>query len=196
MLLGAFDDATGVIHVDRVAGPPSDSYLSSNYFQHGIEGSQDRVTWELEHSRGLSGFVGFWHTHPGGRAHPSPTDEQGMASIVGPDGARRRALMMILGAPLATWAAWRDDRSAQAPDIYVRVIPRDDIHTAVGHPEYAGGPDLQQLPIGNFFRGGFTNSVRHTPTMTVSEPGFGPTPAAPPAPPSRESWWKRMGRHP
>jgi hypothetical protein len=31
----------------------------------------------------MIGFVGFWHTHPGGVALPRATDEQGMASIVG-----------------------------------------------------------------------------------------------------------------
>jgi hypothetical protein len=33
MLLGAFDDAVGVIYIDRVTRPPPDSFLSATYFQ-------------------------------------------------------------------------------------------------------------------------------------------------------------------
>lgn len=36
MLLGAFDDATGIVYVDKVAGPRPDSYLAETYFQHGV----------------------------------------------------------------------------------------------------------------------------------------------------------------
>ena len=73
MLLGAFDDAAGVIYVDRVTGPPPDSFLSATYFQHGQAGTREAVDAHLESSRARTGFAGYWHTHPGGpprRARP------------------------------------------------------------------------------------------------------------------------------
>ena len=79
MLLGAVDDASGVIYVDRVTGPPPDSFLSATYFRHGQVGTREAVNARLESSRAMTGFVGYWHTHPGGSAAPSPTDEEGMA---------------------------------------------------------------------------------------------------------------------
>lgn len=189
MLLGAFDDATRIIHVDRCSGPPPDSYLSSTYFQHGLEGSQERITNELERTAGISGFLGFWHTHPGGQAHPSPTDEQGMASIVGPDGTRRRALMMILGDRNPAWAIWRDRDAASRPGVYVRVVPRSAGPIVEGHPGYLGGRDLQKLPDGMYFRGGFGGGAR----VTAGARRF-PRPVSS-APPSRSHpWWRRIGR--
>ncbi|WP_299577575.1 ThiF family adenylyltransferase [uncultured Williamsia sp.] len=162
MLLGAFDDATGVIHVDRVAGPPPDSFLSRDYFQHGIEGVQTRVENEVKRTSGTSGFLGFWHTHPCGPARPSQTDEQGMASIVAPDGSRQRALMMILGGSADRWNAWRTGKAGNTPDVYARVVPRSTEPPAPGHPGYVGGRDLQQLPPGTYFRGGTRGTVHVT----------------------------------
>lgn len=184
MLIGAFDDATGVVHVDRVAGPPPDSYLAETYFQHGLEGVQERVDAELARTRGSSGFIGFWHTHPGGRAHPSPTDEQGMASVVGPDGSRRRALMMILGASDPRWATWREGRAGNLPDVYVRVVPRSAGVVVPGHPGYVGGIDLQRLPAGSYFRGGFSGRVR------VAHIG-GPLAVSDCQVAQRHLWWRR-----
>jgi integrative and conjugative element protein (TIGR02256 family) len=160
MFLGSFDDAAGIVYVDKVAGPPPDSYLSETYFQHGVEGVQERVDAESERTSRATGFVGFWHTHPAGPARPSPTDEQGMASIVGPDGTTRRTLMMILGGNERRWAAWRDGDVGAVPDLYVRIVPRSAGPVVAGHPGYVGGLDLQQLPAGSYFRGGYSGRVR------------------------------------
>lgn len=189
MLLGAFDDATRTIHVDRCSGPPPDSYLSSTYFQHGLEGAQERVTHEVEVTAGTSGFLGFWHSHPGGRAYPSHTDEQGMASIVGPDGTRRRALMMILGASNPQWATWRDHDAANRPGVYVRVVPRTAGPIAAGHPGYLGGRNLQQLPNDMYFRGGF--GAR---SQVLAGEGWPATPVPTTQPSTRTPWWRRLGR--
>lgn len=155
MLLGTFDDATGVVHVDKAVGPPPDSYLSRHYFQHGTEGAQTRIEQELDSSGGNSGFLGYWHTHPCGPASPSQTDKQGMASIVGPDGKRQRALMMIVGGPSDRWNAWRDGKPGIAPDVFARVVPRSLEALSAEQPKTAR-PDLQKIPAGNYFRGGFS----------------------------------------
>jgi hypothetical protein len=158
MLLGSFDDATGIVYVDKVAGPPPDSYLAETYFQDGVEGVKERVDAEMSRTGCATGFVGFWH--PGGSALPSPTDEQGMASIVSPDGSTRRALMMIVGGDERRWASWRDGNGGAVPDLYVRVVPRSAGPVIAGHPGYVGGLDLQQLPAGWYFRGGYGGRVR------------------------------------
>jgi integrative and conjugative element protein (TIGR02256 family) len=186
MILGAFDDATGIVYVDKVTGPPPDSYLSATYFHHGVEGTQERVTAEARRTASTCGFVGLWHTHPFGRAHPSPTDEQGMASIVAPDGTTRRALMMILGGDETTWNGWRNGDVGARPDIYHRVVPRSDDPVTHGHPGYVGGLNLQQLPAGWYFRGrsGEPVQVRH---------GGGPVAGSSGRP---SSWWPWRRRQP
>lgn len=160
MLLGAFDDATGIVYVDSVTGPPPDSFLAETYFQHGMVGVQERVDVEMERTGNATGFVGYWHTHPGQPAYPSLTDEQGMAVVVSPDGATRRALMMILGGVDGRWLEWRDGRSGARPNVYARVVPRSTGHVIPGHRGYLGGFDLQQLPVGTYFRGGYRSTVR------------------------------------
>ncbi|MFI5851570.1 ThiF family adenylyltransferase [Micromonospora chalcea] len=186
MLLGAFDDATGIVYIDKVTGPPPDSYLSATYFHHGIQGTQERVSAEVRRTASTTGFVGFWHSHPSGRAHPSPTDEQGMASIVAPDGTTRRALMMILGGDEGTWWNWRNCKAGVRPDVYLRVVPRSDGPVMNGHPGYVGGLNLQQLPAGWYFRGGSGSPVR------VRRGGESvPGPIGRPSP-----WWAWLRRRP
>lgn len=188
MVLGAIDDATGIVYVDKLTGPPPDSYLSAAYFHHGVEGTQERVSGEVKRTGSTTGFVGFWHSHPFGPAHPSATDEQGMATIVAPDGTTRRALMMILGGDDATWRAWRDHGGSARPDVYLRVVPRSDGPVLSGHPGYVGGLDLQQLPAGWYYRGGYGGRVRLRRGGTpVTSPGAGA--AGRPA-----RWWRRGSR--
>jgi len=124
MLLGSFDEAVGCVYVDTAAGPSPDSRLSAVLFAHGTQGTQELVEHHRKRSINRVGFVGMWHTHPYGRARPSPTDEAGMGWIVSPAGTGRRALMLILGGDEQTWEQWRGD--GQMPDVYVRVVDRDD----------------------------------------------------------------------
>lgn len=163
MLLGAIDDAAGVIYVDRVTGPPPDSFLSAGYFQHGTAGTREAVAARLAGSRAMTGFVGYWHTHPGGAAAPSKTDREGMASIVTPDGRRLRAVMVILAAPPGPWDKWVAGEEAGL-SVYARLVPR---------PETAGGTGggvlpTQQLPAGPFFRGGFGGPDRPAAVSRVT----------------------------
>ncbi len=124
MLLGSFDEAVGCVYVDTAAGPSPDSLLSAVLFAHGTQGTQELVEHHRNRSINRVGFVGMWHTHPYGRARPSPTDEAGMGWIVSPSGTGRRALMLILGGDEPTWERWRAD--GQVPDVYVQVVDRDD----------------------------------------------------------------------
>jgi integrative and conjugative element protein (TIGR02256 family) len=165
ILLGSIDDAAAVIYVDRVTGPPPDSYLSPIYFQHGQTGAQQSVDVHRRRSRGMSGFVGYWHTHPGGAAAPSRTDEEGMASIVTPDGSRQRAAMVILGGRPYAWDLWVAGQG-QLPALFARLVPRGAQPTTA---DASAVRTTQQLPEGPFFRGGFDNPIttRMNPRKTM-----------------------------
>jgi molybdopterin/thiamine biosynthesis adenylyltransferase len=166
MLLGAVDDAAGVVYVDRVTGPPPDSFLSATYFRHGQAGTREAAGARLESSRAMTGFVGYWHTHPGGRAAPSPTDEEGMASVVTPDGRRQRALMIIMGGRGGRWDRWVSGEAA-TPAMFARMVPRGDEMTG----DSAGGVFVtQRLPDGPFFRGGFSQPTLASGSNHRSEP--------------------------
>ena len=128
MLLGSLDEATQTVYIDIATGPSPDSRLSPAYFDHGTDGTQQIVAKVRASTRDRVGFVGMWHTHPYGRALPSPTDEAGMADIVAPDGTGRRAVMLILGGRGSIWSNWVD--GGVPPDIYVRVVDR----ATVGRP--------------------------------------------------------------
>jgi integrative and conjugative element protein (TIGR02256 family) len=180
MLLGAVDDAAGAIYVDRVTGPPPDSFLSASYFQHGRAGTQEAVDAHIESSRAMTGFVGYWHTHPGGRAAPSPTDEEGMASVVTPDGRRQRALMIIMAGQEDQWDRWVSGEGAK-PTVFARMVPRGDEITGGS----AGGVFVtQRLPDGPFFRGGFSRPA------LVNGKGNGTGPATAFRFSGQARWWK------
>jgi len=183
MLLGAFDDAAGVIYADRVTGPPPDSFLSATYFQHGQVGTREAVGAHLESSRAMTGFVGYWHTHPGGPAAPSSTDEEGMASVLTPAGPRQRALMIIMGGREDQWDRWVAGKEAQ-PAVFARVVPRGGEITVGG----TGGFVTQRLPGGAFFRGGFSQPA----LVSGNEDSGGPDTARVAG---RARWWQWRREH-
>jgi len=145
MLLGAIDDATQIINVDRVFGPPPDSLLSDIYFRHGTVGTQEIVDERREATRERQNFVGLWHTHPWSQAAPSETDDEGMWEVVNLHGIGRRALMIILGGD--TWQQWL--RDGTDPSMYARVSTLERVTSARGR---AGSI---VIPDGRTFRGGF-----------------------------------------
>jgi integrative and conjugative element protein (TIGR02256 family) len=126
MLVGALDEAAMCIYIDTACGPPPDSRLSDQHFEHGTDGAQELIDHHLKRSHGASGFVGMWHTHPYGVAAPSSTDRAGMAGLVAPiTGGPNQALMLILGGDDTTWAAWRSDGTPpQPPDIHAALVRR------------------------------------------------------------------------
>jgi len=134
MLLGALDEAVGVVHVDVATPPSPDSRCSTVHFQHGVNGSQDLVDHYLHLTGRVTAFVGMWHTHPHGPARPSETDELGMANLVTPVlGGPPRSLMLIVGGPEESWSAWREQGEGpigRPPDTYARLVRRRDRSTA------------------------------------------------------------------
>ena len=74
-----------------------------------------------------------------------------MASVVTPAGRRQRALMIIMGGRDDQWDRWVAGKEAR-PAVFARVVPRGEEITVGG----AGGFMTQRLPVGAFFRGGFS----------------------------------------
>jgi integrative and conjugative element protein (TIGR02256 family) len=122
-LLGAFDAAAGVVWVDEATGPPPDSLLSEEHFEHGIEGVEQRIAARIAATARVTAFVGMWHSHPHCVAAPSKTDENGMRELVLPVGtAPPRALLLIVGGPSGRWRSWL--ATGTATDWYARVVER------------------------------------------------------------------------
>ena len=164
MLLGVFDDSTGVISIDVATGPSADSRLSNVYFDHGTAGTQDVIDHHLRRTGNLISFAGIWHTHPYGRADPSPTDEAGMAALTTFTGTGRRALMLILAGTPDVWDAWRD--ASGLPAVYVRVVRRDEPSVATR----VLGRIQAEPPPGRYFVGGYaypTDAHANRPTSMV-----------------------------
>lgn len=159
MLLGTIDESTGVVSVDLATGPSPDSKLSSSYFDHGTTGTQELIDHHSLRTGGITGFLGIWHTHPFGRAAPSPTDRAGMAALTSFGGTATKALMVIFGGAAPVWTPWIE--SAQPPDIHVTVVERD---PAVPFTDAAGPATRKQdaPPPGQYFPGGFSMSPRES----------------------------------
>lgn len=122
MLLGQIDEATGIVSIDTAAGPPPDSFLSAQFFDHGTDGTQAVVDYYRARTAGATGFVGIWHTHPYGRAWPSATDENGMADILSFTDTGSRAFMLILGGRTEEWEGFVDEGTR--PGLYAEVVTR------------------------------------------------------------------------
>ena len=124
ILFGQVDDACRCIWIDDVAGPPSDSLLSAVHFDHGVEGVEDLINHHRDRSGRLTAFVGMWHSHPYGKAEPSPTDRFAMRSLVTPlEKSPNRALIVIVGGDEHTWTRWVAG-DALAPDIFAQLATR------------------------------------------------------------------------
>lgn len=156
MLLGSFDEATRSLYVDTAAGPSPDSALSALYFDHGTFGTQALIGHHQARTANRVGFIGMWHTHPYGRAHPSPTDEAGMGWIVSPHGTGRRALMLILGGPRPIWDGWRE--RGDLPNLYLRVVDR---HHEDERPINGSRPQL--MPDAMYYPGGYYQPTSVSP---------------------------------
>ena len=97
-LFGERDDATKVLWVSEVTGPPPDSRASASEFVCGVKGVEAVTKQKDECSRGSVSLIGMWHTHPNGNPTPSITDYDGMLSIVqNPDFSCARSILLVIG---------------------------------------------------------------------------------------------------
>lgn len=82
LLFGQRDDASGVLWVSEVTGPPPDSTQSAQEFVCGTSGNDRYRDEKRARGRGSVEFVGMWHTHPEGRALCSERDVRSMVDLV------------------------------------------------------------------------------------------------------------------
>jgi molybdopterin/thiamine biosynthesis adenylyltransferase/proteasome lid subunit RPN8/RPN11 len=154
MLLGAIDESTGVISIDLATGPAPDSKLSHSYFFQGTAGTQELIEHHALQTGGATGFLGIWHTHPGGPARPSQMDLEGMAALTSFTPYSHRALMVIIGGAPAQWNNWV--AAGGRPDVCVKVIERD---LCTVDPNTRSSADQQEVPFSQYFPGGFSSSA-------------------------------------
>ncbi len=79
IIIGRYTASLDCALVTELQGPPADSKAGSTWFQRGAEGLVDylRGLWTREGRY----YLGEWHFHPGGAAHPSGQDITQMQAI-------------------------------------------------------------------------------------------------------------------
>lgn len=98
LLFGQRNDLLKIIWIDEASGPPPDSSFSRTGFICGTEGTKDLASEKTKRTNGLLGFLGMWHTHPGGIPVPSDTDIRGIEQLVESTRTNRgKSLMLIIG---------------------------------------------------------------------------------------------------
>ena len=98
VLYGERDDALRIIWVSDILGPPPDSEASAHGFVCGTEGVDAATMTFSTRSRDSSRPIGMWHTHPDGDPVPSPTDFEGMDTIIRrTDRSLPKQLLIIVG---------------------------------------------------------------------------------------------------
>jgi integrative and conjugative element protein (TIGR02256 family) len=98
LLFGRRDDATGVITISEVTGPPPDSVESATEFVCGVEGNDASIAEKRSRAGGSLAFIGMWHTHPKGSSQPSARDITSMTALVlRDDPPIQKSLALIVG---------------------------------------------------------------------------------------------------
>lgn len=205
MMLGTFDEATGTATVDLATGPPPDSRLSETYFLNGVEGTQEALDSASNSSRGLTRFLGLWHSHPYGPARPSPTDRVGVAAITSFTPGARRALMVIIGGFEELWDGWVAGTS-HGPRVYVRLLEADPTALRAGAGPATGSDPipnardvltpyqrmLQTPPVGAYYEGGYSGLARTDAGHAIEAGSAAPAPQAGSASGSELSGMRRV----
>ncbi len=88
-------------YVEGTAPVPPDSQSSRTSFKRGIEGLKEFFMTLNKDSGGTRYYIGEWHSHPGGDARPSPTDDKNQADIsTDNETACPESILLLLGGDL------------------------------------------------------------------------------------------------
>ena len=100
LLLGQFDNACRVAWVSQATGLPPGSTADPLNIKLNMDEVCDFLDDRFSRSGGMLTLIGFWHTHLGGSAAPSETDETTMKELVArPEWRSAPALLLVLGLP-------------------------------------------------------------------------------------------------
>ena len=147
LLIGRIDDACRCVWIDDACGPPPDSRLSAFHLDHGIEGVGELIRHHRERSAGESTYVGMWHTHPRGKAEPSPMDTAATHQLVAPSvGGPPRAMLLILGGEERRWTAWLV--KGEIPCVHAELVHRRSLGARSQAPATPAGHDRTWWPGG------------------------------------------------
>jgi NTE family protein len=145
LLFGRRDDASGVIWIDEISGPPPDSVEKPEEFLCGTTGVAELADEKRERTGDSVEFLGMWHTHPGQSPAFSGQDLLGMMQLLAetnsPNGS---GLILIVGwsatnPVLAAYNFEHDELSRdharievhETRDLPVRSTPRQDVGLAL-----------------------------------------------------------------
>ena len=98
ILFGQVDEASRIVWISEVTGPPSDSIASETGFVCGTEGIKDIAEQRLQTSKKALQFIGQWHTHPKGKPIPSQKDLIATGVLLTQlENVPRKAMQLIIG---------------------------------------------------------------------------------------------------
>jgi integrative and conjugative element protein (TIGR02256 family) len=80
ILIGYIDLNIRALMIVDALPPPPDSKASTTFFERGTDGLVHQVTEASRRTSGVVGYVGEWHTHPGG--HSSQPSGQDLRQLV------------------------------------------------------------------------------------------------------------------
>ena len=129
LMFGEIDDSLGIVYLDRVTGPPPDSFHSPQLFVCGTDGNRVQSQLQKSRSGGASGFIGIWHTHPVSPPRPSDVDFGAMYSILEANERPPRHTVMLIIGHAATHPEWgfyvfrRGEIDFERRRVVVRVRP-------------------------------------------------------------------------
>lgn len=154
LLFGQRDDAVGVIWIDEVSGPPSDSAQSPEEFVCGTAGVQELTREKSQRTSGSVEFLGMWHTHPRRSADFSARDLSGMLELLrASDSPRAEGVVVIVG-----WAAG-DDPELGAYVFEHEALRRDHATITVHEPAPLAHPRPAIRDVGLALSGGGSRGI-------------------------------------
>ena len=95
-LYGEWDAVLGILWVDKAGSAPPGSIETANRFLCGVEGLEEKNERLLTNTRGTTGFIGTWHTHPSAAPIPSEIDYSSMVDFFARPEILPRTFLMII----------------------------------------------------------------------------------------------------
>lgn len=96
LVFGEMSEATGVLWVTDVEGPPQDSDAAEDHFTCGTEGMEKLVEEKQRRYRGSVECIGSWHTHPTSLPHPSDVDLSAVGQLLTESGSNRKTCLILI----------------------------------------------------------------------------------------------------